>query len=180
MFLVPFALWHLATGAFNPFNNVYFRRLGFADAQIGSILSGAQFVQVVAVLMAPLVIRRLGLMGGIVWMMAATGASLIGLAAQPAGAAAIAAYAMYMSFQWMSEPGLNTLLMNHVEERERSGASALIYLVAFGAQALAAFSAGGSAAKFGWTPVLVGAAALAIVAAVLFRGLLRGATKTLQ
>lgn len=173
LFLVPFALWHLATGAFNPFNNVYFRRLGFGDAQIGSILSGAQFVQVVAVLTAPLAIRRFGLPGGIFWMMAATAVSLTGLAAQPAGAAAIGAYAMYMSFQWMSEPGLNTLLMNHVAERERSGASALTYLVAFGAQAISALAAGEWATKFGWGPVLAGAAVLAVLAAGLFRVMLR-------
>ena len=80
---------------------------------------------------------------------------------------------MYMSFQWMSEPGLNTLLMNHVAERERSGASALNYLVAFGAQALAAFAAGEWATKFGWGPVLAGAAVLGLAAAGLFRVMLK-------
>ena len=78
-----------------------------------------------------------------------------------------------MSFQWMSEPGLNTLLMNHVGERERSGASALNHLVAFGAQTVAAFGAGALLAQFGYGAVLAGAAALALVAAVLFRVLLR-------
>ena len=42
----------------------------------------------------------------------------------------------------MSEPGLSTLLMNGVEERERGGASAVNYLVMFGAQALAALIGG--------------------------------------
>ena len=41
-----------------------------------------------------------------------------------------------MAFQWMSEPGMNTLLMNRVEERERGGASAMMYLVAFSAKRL--------------------------------------------
>jgi len=173
LYLVPFALWHLATGTFNPFNNVYFARLGFAVQRIGGIFSAAQLVQVAALLCAPAIIRRLGLLGGIVVMMAATAAGLGALASQPPGAAAIAAYMAYMSFQWMSEPGLNTLLMNHIDERERSGASALNYLVAFGAQALAAFAAGNLFTRLGYGWTLAGAGVLAAVSALLFRLLLR-------
>jgi len=172
-FLGPFALWHLATGSFNPFNNVYFARLGFPVQQIGNIFSGTQLVQVGAVLMAPLVIRRAGLLTGIVLMMAATALAMGGLATQAPGATAILAYAAYMAFQWMSEPGLNSLLMNRVDERERSGASALTFLVAFGAQALAAFGSGELLTRFGYGAVLAGAAALAGVAALMFRWLVR-------
>jgi Uncharacterised nucleotidyltransferase len=175
-FLGPFAIWHLATGAFNPFGNVYFSHLGFPVEQIGSIFSGAQVVQVFAVLCAPLVIRRFGLVKGIVWMMAATALGLGGLAAQMPGAAAVLGYGAYMAFQWMSEPGLNTLLMNQVSERERGGASALNYLVAFGAQAVAAFGAGWLLERFGFGAVLGGASVLAAMAAGAFRVLLRGAT----
>jgi predicted MFS family arabinose efflux permease len=172
-FLAPFAVWHLATGSFNPFNNVYFARLGFPVQQIGNIFSGSQLVQLGAVLMAPLVIRRAGLLGGIVLMMAATALALGGLAMQPAGGAVILAYFAYMAFQWMSEPGLNSLLMNRIDERERSGASALTFLVAFGAQALAAFGAGEMLTRFGYGAVLAGAAALASVAALMFRWFVR-------
>src|SRR2546426_10697636 len=63
--------------------------------------------------------------------------------------------------------------MNQVEERERSGASALAFLVAFAAQALAAFGAGALLARFGYGVVLAGAAALAALAAALFRWWLR-------
>src|SRR5262249_34474183 len=118
-FLVPFAIWHLATGAFNPFNNVYFARLKFSVEEIGSVFSGSQLVQVGAVLCAPLVIRRFGLPTGIAGMMAATACALGLLAAQPAPLAAVTAYMVYMAFQWMSEPGLNALLMNRVAEEER-------------------------------------------------------------
>ena len=172
LYLVPFVLWHLATGAFNPFNNVYFARLGFPVERIGKIFSTSQLAQVAALLAAPLLIRRIGLLPGIVVMMAATACGLGTLAAQPSGAAAIVAYMAYMSFQWMSEPGLNTLLMNHIEERERSGASALNYLVAFSAQALAAFAAGSLFTRFGYGWTLAGAALLAFSAAILFHALL--------
>jgi MFS family permease len=171
-FLVPFAVWHLATGAFNPFNNVYLARLRFSVAEIGGIFSAAQLVQVVAVLAAPPVIRRFGLVTGIVYMMGATALAMGGLAAEAAGPQAVLAYMAYMAFQWMSEPGLNTLLMNQVGERERSGASALNYLVAFSAQAVAAYAGGALFHEFGYGPVLVGAAAAAAGAAMLFRWLL--------
>ncbi|HSV12839.1 MAG TPA: MFS transporter, partial [Tepidisphaeraceae bacterium] len=172
LYLIPFAVWHLATGTFNPFNNVYFKRLGFADQRIGSVFAVAQLVQVGALLAAPFIIRRLGLLNGIVVMMAAAALGLGALGTQPPGTGAVAAYIAYMSFQWMSEPGLNTLLMNHVAEREHSGASALNYVVAFGAQALAAYAGGAMFSRLGYGPALAGAAGLALLAAVLFRVLL--------
>jgi len=90
------------------------------------------------------------------------------MAAGASGTAAILGYMAYMSFQWMSEPALNSLLMNHVEERERSGASAVTFLVAFGAQALAALAAGRLFVAFDYGPVLAGAAVLAGLAAAMF------------
>jgi MFS family permease len=170
-FLAAFAVWHLATGAFNPFNNLYLARLKFSVAEIGAIFSASQVVQVIAVLLAPLVVRRVGLVPGIVWMMAATALTLVGLAGEPIGMQAVLIYAAYMSCQWMSEPGLNTLLMNHVEEKERSGASALNYLVAFSAQAAAAFAGGALFEHYGFGPVLLGAAAAAGLAAWMFKAL---------
>jgi len=38
-FLAPFAIWHLATGAFNPFGNVYFSKLGFPVQHRGQSLA---------------------------------------------------------------------------------------------------------------------------------------------
>ena len=103
--------------------------------------------------------------------MAATAFGLGALATQPASAAAFA-YVVYMAFQWMSEPGLNSLLMNQVAERERGGASALNYLVAFSAQALAAWGAGALLSRFGYGAVLAGASGIALASAGLFQILL--------
>jgi hypothetical protein len=172
-FLAAFAVWHLATGTFNPFNNMYLANLKFSVAEVGKIFSASQVVQVVAVLFAPLVIRRLGLVTGIVSMMGATGIALAGLSMEPLGAQAVIMYSAYMAAQWMSEPGVNTLLMNHVDEKERGGASAMTYLVAFGAQAAAAYAGGTLFGQFGFGPVLVGAAAAAGIAAWLFKAIAR-------
>jgi predicted MFS family arabinose efflux permease len=173
LYLAAFAVWHLATGLFNPLNNVYFQRLGFSDRRIGSTFALSQLFQVVAMLLSPLLIRRLGLLDGIAVMMTAAAFGLGALAAQPAGAFAAAAYVGYMAFQWMSEPGMNTVLMNRVDERERSGASALNYIVAFGAQALSALAGGWSVTRYGYAPTLATAAALALTAALLLRALLK-------
>ena len=176
-FLAAFAVWHLATGAFNPFANVYFASLHFPVSRIGSLFSLAQAPQTLAVLLAPLVFRKCGLSTGISWMMLATAMGLGGLAAQAPGLAAALVYTVYMSFQWMSEPGLNTLLLGHVAEGERSGAAAMGYLVAFGAQALAAFAGGALVSRFGYGVVLAFAAALAAFAAGLFRVLVHPAER---
>jgi hypothetical protein len=168
-FLAPFALWNLATGSFNPFFNAYFARLHFPVERIGLIFSGAQLTQVITLLLAPLVIARAGLVGGIVWMMMATALGLAGLSVEPPGGAAALAYTADVAFQWMSEPAMNMLLMNRVEERERAGASALMYLVAFSAQALAAFGAGALLPHAGYSVVIGGAALAAAAAAGLLR-----------
>jgi len=168
-YLAAFAVWNLATGSFNPFANVYFAHLRFPAQRIGSVFSGSQVAQLAGVLMAPAIFRRAGPVTGIVWMMAATAVGLAGLSTQPTAAAAVLAYGWYMAFQWMSEPGLNALLMSRVTERERSGASALNYLVAFSAQAVAALAAGRLLAHFGYGVVLAGSALLALGAAGLFQ-----------
>jgi hypothetical protein len=62
--------------------------------------------------------------------------------------------------------------MQKVGERERGGASALNFLVAFSAQAAAAFAAGALLRRFDYGPVLLGAAAAAALAAMLFHVLL--------
>jgi predicted MFS family arabinose efflux permease len=168
-YLAALAVWNLATGSFNPFANVYFAHMGFSARRIGSVFSGSQAAQLAGVLLAPAIFRKAGLVAGITWMMAATAAGLAGLSNQLTATTAVVAYAWYMAFQWMSEPGLNALLMSRVTERERSGASALNCLVAFGAQAVAALGAGRLLAHFGYGVVLAGSAALAVCAAGLFQ-----------
>jgi predicted MFS family arabinose efflux permease len=82
-----------------------------------------------------------------------------------------------MAFQWMSEPGLNALLMSRVAERERGGASALNYMVAFSAQAVAALGAGRLLTHFGYGAVLAASALLAAVAAGLFQTFVNSGTR---
>ena len=171
-FLAALAVWSLAMGAFNPFFNAFFsRQVGLPVERIGWLFSAAQFTQMVAVLAAPWVYRRFGLVRSIAGMQAATGVALLLLAVAPTPLAAVA-YATFMAFQYMSEPGIFTLLMNNVREGERGGASALNMFVTNAGQAVSASIAGLAFARFGYSRPLCVAAGAAVGAAVLFRKLL--------
>lgn len=180
-FLIAFAIWNLATGSFNPFFNTYFAgHLHAPVERIGLIFSGSQLAQVAAILLAPLVLRGLGIVTGTAAMLLATAVALAGLAAGPAGWAAAGMYATYTAFQWMSEPGMNTLLMDRVREQEQVGAAALMMLVSFAAQSAASFAGGAGIARFGYPVVLASAAGLAAVAALAFRWLPAAGVRTAQ
>jgi predicted MFS family arabinose efflux permease len=132
------------------------------------VFSAAQVAQAVAMFAAPLVLRRLGLTRGVAAMQLATALALAFLAPAQVAIFASAIYAAYLSFQYMSEPGIYASLMNHVSPGQRSGASALNFLVFFSGQALAASVAGAVVTRYGYPPMLFGAAMLAAVAAWLF------------
>jgi predicted MFS family arabinose efflux permease len=172
-FLIAMFVWNIGTGALNPFFNVFFsRRVHMPLEQIGTAVSVGQIAQVVAILAAPLVFRRYGLTRGISGMQFATGLALVALAAASGPAWAAAGYATYMMTQYMSEPGMFTLLMEGAPVQERGSASALNFLVSFAGQAIAAAVAGQMLARFGYPPVFAAAAVICGVAALLFRVLL--------
>ncbi|HLJ49610.1 MAG TPA: MFS transporter [Bryobacteraceae bacterium] len=169
-YLGALALWSLATGAFNPFFNVYFAtQFGLHVHSIGALFSTSQLVQALAVLSAPFVLRRLGLPTGIMTMQIATGVSLGILGLGPSAAAAAVLYVAYMACQYMSEPGMYTFLMAHAKEAERGGASALNFLIVFAGQAIAAALSGMAVRQFGYGVVLAIASILAIIAGLCFR-----------
>jgi predicted MFS family arabinose efflux permease len=81
-----------------------------------------------------------------------------------------------MSFQVMAEPGLFTMLLDRLRRAEHGGASSLMFLVIFSCQAVAAWLAGGLLARIGYHGLLTAAGALALMAALLCRFLLRAAS----
>jgi hypothetical protein len=163
-------VWNLATGSFNPFFNSYFAtRFHLSAGRIGLLFSMAQVVQAGAILAAPLVLRRLGPVKGVA---ATLGAAAVAMAALGVGGGVGTAALAYTGFtvcQYMSEPGLYSLLMGGVAPGERGGAAALHFLVAYGMQAVAAVAAGMGITRFGYPAVLGAAAAVAAASALLFR-----------
>jgi predicted MFS family arabinose efflux permease len=172
-FLIALACFTAATGAFNPFFNAFFAtRLHMGVERIGVVFSCSNLVQVVAVLCAPAVFRRLGDVKGIAWTQMATGAALALMAFTPSGGAA-AIYVGYMSLQYMSEPALLNLLMSRVTPAERGGSSALYFLMTSLVGGLAAFVGGAAISRAGYQPVLVASGLVAMMAALFFRKLVR-------
>lgn len=169
-FIPAVFLWSLAVGAFNPFFNIYFARyLDLSTLQIGQLFSAGQLMQVAALLAAPVLLARMGRVSGIAVAQAAAGLTLILLAFKQPLWLPGAAYLLYMSFQWMSEPGLHSLLMSRVDDGERTAASSLNYTAMFSAHAIAAAIAGWAIARWDYAPVLGAAGFLALLAAGLFR-----------
>jgi predicted MFS family arabinose efflux permease len=172
-YLPAIAFWSLAVGAFSPFFNVYLsQHLRLPVKQIGTIFSGSQLVQVAAMLVAPLVLKKFGLVTGIMCTQMAAALALASMAAVPTAATAGVIFMCYTGFQWMSEPGMYSLLMNRVAPSEQTGASALNFLVANVCQAIAAVAAGAAFERFGYPAVLGVIAGVAFFAACAFRILL--------
>jgi len=169
-FLAAIAIWTLATGAFSPFFNAYCaQHLRMPLPEIGVVFSASQLSTMVAILAAPFLFRKVGLVAGILYTQVAAAVILGFLAQTSAIPAATTLYVGYSAFLWMSEPGMFTLLMNRVAPSERSGASALNLLVLSASSAVAAALAGASFARYGYPAVLAVTAGVTLAAACLFR-----------
>jgi MFS family permease len=173
-FLPAIAVWALVTGSFPPFANVYFvHHLGLSLQKVGFVFSLSQLVQFLAVLGAPLLFRRTGLVRGVVLTQIATAAALAFLAFIRGSTAAVWLYAAYMAIQYMNEPGIYSLLMDQISPGERSNASASTFFVTSACQALASAVMGAAIVRFGYPPVLLGIALLALAATAMFGRLSR-------
>ncbi|MBZ5586794.1 MAG: tRNA-dihydrouridine synthase, partial [Acidobacteriia bacterium] len=177
-FLVPFlaivSVWAAAVGAFNPlFNSFFAQRLRMSAGRIGVVYSCSQALQAGALLCAPPLLRRLGNGRGIAALQFSAGVALFALAFASAPVPAAAAYICYCCFQYMTEPGVFSMLMGGVAAGERSGASALYCTATSLAAALAAWLGGAAISRFGYSPVLIAAAAAALVCAALSMRFLR-------
>ena len=173
-FLPAVALWSLASGSFAPFATAYLsRHIHIPLAHIGMIFSASQLAQVVAILLAPTVFKRCGLVTGIMYTQVATAIALAGLARSHNVPLTVVLYLSFTAFHWMGGPGIYSLLMNRVPEGERSTASAANSLVTSLCQAIASAVSGAAYVDFGYPAVLMGIAVIALLAALLFWALLR-------
>ena len=79
-FAVAIGVWNFALGFFTPFANVYLAtHLKVSLPRIGLIYTASQLFQIAAVLMAPLIYRKVGLVAGIALTQIGTAAMLWGL-----------------------------------------------------------------------------------------------------
>jgi MFS family permease len=169
-FLPAIAVWGLVTGSFSPFANVFLAtHLRLPLHQVGTVFSLSQLFQVVAVLCAPLVFRRLGVAAGIFVTQIATSLCFFTLAFSSHALLACATYITLTAAQYMSEPGIYSLMMSIVPEELRSGASASMALALAASQLIAAATAGWAFTYLGYPRALGGIALIAVLAGVLFK-----------
>jgi MFS family permease len=169
-YLPSMALWTAALASFAPFAYVYLsRNLHISLAHIGVIFSLARVVQLCAGLLTPLIFRMFGLLNGIVATQVAAAVALACLAGTSNRALAVTLYLSFSAAHWMSSPGLYNLLMSKVPDGERSSASAMTMFCNAIVQSGAIAWAGILLARFGYPRVLAGIAAMALIAALLFK-----------
>jgi MFS family permease len=169
-FLPAVAIWGLVTGSFSPFANVFLSvHLHRSLIQVGTVFSISQMSQVVTVLFAPVLFRFIGVSTGIFSTQIAVASCFIMLAFGGNPVYASGVYIVLTAFQWMSEPGMYSLLMKIVPEEHRGGASAAMTIVLAVSQLVAAAAAGWSFGHFGYPSVLAMIAAVAVVAGMLFK-----------
>jgi predicted MFS family arabinose efflux permease len=179
-FLLAVGMFSLGTGAFNPLYAAFLSSVGRLSVErIGTVFAISQLAQVIAIMLGGAAVRKFGLQRSISWIFAATAVALLCLGIGPGGVSAAAAYVAYMSFQYMSEPGMFTMLMSLARLSERKGASTLNFLVINITQAVAALAAGLAVTRFGYGPVLGTAAAAVLLAALSFPLLMRRASASM-
>jgi len=168
-FLPALVIWSLVTGSLSPLANVYFSQYLHTPLQrLGIIFSFSNLFQVLGILAAPFLFRKLGLVSGVACTQLVV-ALLLGFLAATSGALPAAMiYVCYTGFLWMSEPGMFSLLMSGVAPGERAGASALSFLVISLAQAGAVAATGASFVRYGYPAVLGTIAGVALIAAIAF------------
>ena len=172
-FAVAIGVWNFALGFFTPFANVYLAtHLKIPLPRIGLIYTVSQIFQIAAILLAPLLYRRIGLVAGIALTQIGTASMLWGLAHASAPSSAVGIYILLCGLQWMSGAGISSLLMNRTPDQYRSHATATQNLVNLAAQASSAALAGRLFEQFGYAFPLVLNGAIATLAAVLLFALL--------
>jgi predicted MFS family arabinose efflux permease len=129
--------------------------------------------QVFVILLAPVILKKMGEVRGIVCIQIATAAMLGLLALVSSPLLAALTYVAYMCFQYMSEPCLLSMLMTEVAPSEQSGASALNFMVIALAGIFSAMVAGAMFSRAGYGVTLGVCAIVTVTAAALFYGLVR-------
>jgi MFS family permease len=179
-FLPAVATWGLVTGSFTPFANVFLSvHLHLPLHSVGTLFSLSQMFQVVAVLCAPILFRRLGVSTGVFAAQIATAFCFLVLALSTRSLLASIAYIGLTGAQYMSEPGIYSMLMGIVPKDLRAGASASMTLVLAVSQLIAAVSAGWAFTNLGYPRALGLIALIAICAGILFNTTARPATRPL-
>lgn len=168
-FLPAFLLWNVVTGSLPLFGAIYLQKvLGLPLGRLGAVIGASHLMQFLAVLGAPLLFRRTGIPGGVSMAQLGTAALLVLIAETRFVPAAACFYVFYFAVQFMCEPGMYQMLMEHIPEAERSSASAIQNLSGALCQAGTVAITGACIVAYGYRTLLVADAAIAVLASLLF------------
>jgi MFS family permease len=168
-FLPAFMLWSVVAGSFPLFGAVYLQKaLGLPLGRLGAVFSASQLAQFCAVLLAPLLLKRLGIAKGVAAIQIGTAAFLLLISATRIASIGVCFYVLYFAMQYMCGPGIYNLLMNNVAEAERSTASAVQNIAGALCQAGSAAVTGICIVTFGYHDLLIANACAAVLASLLF------------
>jgi MFS family permease len=168
-FFPALILWTAVLTSFAPFSNVYLSQGRHIPlARIGIIFFIAQIIQSCFGLFSPIVFRKLGLLNGIVVTQVLTAVTLSLLAGTQDLRLVAPLFIAFTAIQWMSTPGLESLLMSGVPDEDRSTASSMMMFCNSVVAAGATSGTGILFVRFGYPRVMLGISALALAAAILF------------
>jgi predicted MFS family arabinose efflux permease len=168
-FLPGFMLWSVVAGSFPLFGAVYLQKaIGLPLGKLGAVFSASQLAQFCSVLVAPLLLKRLGITKGVAAIQVGTAAFLLLISATRNASVGVCFYVLYFATQYMCGPGIYSLLMDNVAEAERSTASAVQNIAGALCQAGSAALTGICIVAFGYRDLLIGNAAAVILASLLF------------
>jgi len=169
-FLPAMALWTIVLTSFTPFANVYLsRNLRVPLSRLGLIFAAAQVIQFCVTMLTPKLFRAVGLINGIVATQLVTAVALACLAATLNVQLAVPLYLGFFGMLWMSSPGLYNLMMSKVPDEQHSAASSMTLFCNALVGAASTAGTGILFARFGYPPVLVGIAGMALIAALFFK-----------
>ncbi len=171
-YLAAVAPWYAFSAGFLPFLNVFLRnRFNASLGEIGGVFAASQVVQAGAVLLAVPLAAGVGVARSVICAQVLAAGTLFAL--WPAGSLRTAAivYMIYIGFQVMSEPGLQTILMSRLSAGDRTAASGANLLLMFAVQAGMGALAGRTVVAHGYGAWFVILALLGLAAAGLFAAL---------
>ena len=168
-FLPGFVLWNIVMGSFPMFGAVFLQnRLGVPLGKLGAVFSVSEAMQFGAVLLAPLLFRRIGTNKGIAIAQVGAACFLALVGFSRSGSFTIVSYLLYFATQFMCEPGIYKMLMDSIPQAEQSSASAVQNICSSICQVGTTAITGACIVRYGYESVLLADAVIALLAALFF------------
>jgi len=166
---LPAMLIGLGAGLIIPFMNLFFHdRFGMSEAEIGVLFAVMQGFMVIGNLFGPAVSRRLGLVRGVVVTQLLSVPFMVLLGVSSFFPLVAAAFFLRSGLMNMNQPLTSHFAMEVVSKRDHAVTNSLLSLSWFVAWSISADIGGAMIERYGYTPPLLVAAGLYVLASGLY------------